>query len=119
MVILIKSDYSDLDSEFDRLESMPTLKMTAALDGVLDLGFQTARANVHVDTGRLKKSGKQASKTAKTLNKWEGMFSFGAPSEGVDYAIYEKERGGAHNFFNQVFLLKNLFRVALLKGLRR
>lgn len=119
MVVIIRSDYSDLDKEFDRISSMPTLKMSAALGAVLDAGFKTARANVHVDTGRLKASGKKSTESSKAASKWSGEFSFGDEAQGVDYAIYEKERGGEHNFFNQVFLLRNLFRIAILKGLSK
>lgn len=116
-MIIIKSDYRDVYKELDRLDSMPDPKMVALLEGVLTTGLETARAKVHVQTGRLKASGTKKSRTNK--NDWKGEFSFGNESAGVDYAIYEKERGGGHDFFNQVFLLKALFKQAIAKGLRR
>lgn len=116
-MIIIRSNYNDIDREFDRLDSMPDTKMDLLLDGVLGVGFTTAKGNVHVETGRLKASGKMQSKSFK--NTWRGSFTFGAPSAGVDYAIYEKARGGSHDFFNQVYILKAMFKAAILKGLRK
>lgn len=116
-MIRITSDYSDVFSELDRLEAMPTPKMVAGLETVLEIGLQSTRAKVHIDTGALSQSGKSKSKT--TTNQWSGAFSFGAPEKGVDYAIYEKARGGHHDFMNGVHVLRALFKAAILKGLRR
>lgn len=119
-MIHIQSDYSDMFAELDRIESMPNTAMRAGLDAVLEVGFETARAKVHVDTGRLKGSGKKSSKTRKAAAEWEGQFSFPAVNdEGTTYGMYERERGGAHDFFSATYLLKSLFRAALVKGLRR
>jgi hypothetical protein len=117
-MIRINSDYSDMYAELDRIGSMPTPGMVANLDGVLKLGFESTRAVVHVDTGRLKASGKSKSKVSK--GDWQGQFSFPAVNnEEVTYGIYERKRGGAHDFFAGVFALKPLFKAAILKGLRR
>lgn len=116
-MIVIRSDYRALEKEFDRLESLPDAKMNASLDTVLTQGFETARSRVHVLTGALKASGKKTSSSNKSLSRWQGMFSFGAPNQGVDYAIYEKERDGSHNFFSQVHLLNQRFIRAILRGL--
>lgn len=116
-MIIIHSDYSDVYNELDRLESMPTPKMVANLETVLEFGFDSVHAGVHVDTGRLKASGKKTSKVNK--NDWNGSFSFGEPAAGVDYAIYEKARGGDHNFLSPTFILKHMFKEAIKRGLRR
>lgn len=117
MVILIHSDYPvDVFPELDRLRSMPTLSMTARLDMVLELGFDTARARVDVETGRLKASGKKNSKVLGS--QWVGEFTFDAENEdGVAYGMYERERGGKHDFFSQTYLLDGMFRIALIGGL--
>lgn len=117
-MIVITSNYSDMDKELDRLESMPTPKMILGLETVLELGFTTSQAAVHVDTGRLKASGKKISKANK--GDWKGEFSFKARNnEGTTYGIYERDRGGSHDFFNQVALLKELFKAAIVAGLKR
>lgn len=118
-MIIIRSDYRYIDREFDRLESLPDAKMNASLDAVLTEGFETARGRVHILTGALKASGKKTSSSNKALSRWQGMFSFGAPNQGVDYAIYEKERDGSHNFFSQVHLLHRRFVSAILRGLKK
>jgi hypothetical protein len=107
-----------MDSELDRLDSMPTMDMTANLNAALKVGFESTRAVVHVDTGRLKASGKSKSRT--TDHTWRGQFSFPAVNnEGTTYGIYERKRGGSHDFFANVHLLKPIFKAAILKGLRR
>lgn len=115
-MIIIHSDYSDMENELSRLESMPTPRMTANLNTALDLSLKTTKGQVHVLTGRLKASGKSQSK--KNKNDWVGTFSFGG-TEVVHYAIYEKERDGTHNFFSQVHLLRTLFVSAIKQGLSR
>ncbi len=117
-MINIQSDYSDMDAELDRIGNMPTPTMQVGLEAVLDVGFETARAIVHVDTGKLKGSGKKKSKTRKTLGDWVGEFSFPAKNdEGTSYGIYERERGGAHDFLSQTFLLRNMFKAVIVSKL--
>lgn len=117
-MIIIKSDYTDMDRELDRLEGMPTVDMTAGLDGVLDLGFAQAEAIVHVQTGRLKASGNK--KSSAKGSQWIGEFSFPAVNrKGTPYGVYERARGGLHDFLRLTPLLKPLFKVALVAGLRK
>jgi hypothetical protein len=119
-MIRITSDYSDIFKELDRVESMPDIPMVARLDAVLTVGFETSRAAVHVDTGKLKASGKKKSSTNKAVHEWKGQFSFPAKtSQGVSYGIYERERGGDHDFLIGVHALIPLFKAALLKGLKK
>jgi hypothetical protein len=119
-MIHLTSDYSALDREMNRIAAMPTRKMKAYLDTVLDATFAEAQALVHIDTGSLKDSGKKSSDTDPT--KWTGTMRWGGPSAGVnnpvDYAIYELRRGGPHDWLVNVHLLDNLYATAILIGLR-
>lgn len=104
----------------DEIGSEPDLEMTARLDAVLDLGFALTQANVHVKTGSLKTSGKKTSRRIKTRKRWEGEISYGGPSGGpnnpVDYAIYEQERDGAHDFMEPLIVLHEMFIKAIHGG---
>lgn len=78
----------------------PPLKTIFELEQALLKGFASTQAGVHVITSSLKWSGK----TASDFNgeEWSGEVSYGGPSTGVhnpvEYAIYEAQRGGAHDF---------------------
>ena len=66
----------------------------AALDAALAVGFAGTQAHVHVESSALKFSGR---KTSNWKNSgWEGEVSYGG--EGIDYAVYEQQRGGEHDF---------------------
>ncbi len=116
-MIIIHSDYSEVYRELDRLEAMPSPKMVTNLETALSFGLESTRAQVHVDTGALKASGKESSDVRP--GRWEGKFSFGDKAQQVDYAIYERARGGAHDFFNGVHLLTSVFVEAIKNGLRK
>lgn len=115
----IVSNLQPWNREAGRLGRLPDAKTVAMLNAVLKDGLLEAVGLTHVDTGSLKSSAK--SKSSKTLSQWEGEFSFGGPSAGinnpVDYAIYEKARGGEHDFFKAVHTLAPKFREAIKKGL--
>lgn len=116
-MITIRSNYRDLEKEFDRLEAMPTPSMVANLEAVLDFGFDGALGVVHIDTGKLKKSGKKTSKANK--NDWKGQFTFPAKNKkGTKYGMYERKRGGFHDFLRQTPALKPLFKIAIKAVLR-
>lgn len=122
-MIHLSSDYSDIDKELDRVAGMPSPKAKIFLDAVLKEAFTESQASVHVITGSLKSSGKSKSDTNKATHDWEGEFQFGGPSAGVnnpvDYAIYEKRRGGEHDFMANTTLLNSKWVAALLKGLSK
>lgn len=122
-MIHIESDYSDIEAELDRLMRMPSRRMQRYLDQVLIFGYETTQASVHVRTGSLKTSGAWDSDSSRMTQKWVGTISYGGPSLGinnpVDYAIYEKERDGAHNFFAPLHLLHPLYIAAIKRGLSR
>lgn len=123
MPITIISNYTDMFAELDRVFAMPTPGMRANLDAVLDIGFHGTQAVIHVDTGRLKASGKQSAKVV--ASEWTGQFSFPAVNKkGTTYGIYELARKGLkdgtpHDFFAGVGILKPLFKAAILKGFHR
>jgi hypothetical protein len=90
-----------IDDEIDRLSNGPTLVDLEKFESVLDLQFMATQAAVHVQTHSLKTSGRASSSLGK--NSWEGNISYGGLSEGsihnpVDYAEFERERDGDHDF---------------------
>jgi hypothetical protein len=121
MTIFITSDYSDIDKEIDRIERMPNRRMVAALDAVLATGFAGVVAGTDVITGSLKSSAKKESGGDKVKQQWTGSIQMGGPSTGVnnpvDYAIYEKARGGEHDFFAGLPGLHPAYIAAILKEL--
>jgi len=123
-MIHITSDFSAIDREIDRITNrQPTRKMKRNLDAVLELGFAQTQAVVHVETGSLKSSGNSSSKSDRLTKRWEGEIQYGGPSTSinnpVDYAIYEKRRDGAHDFFAPLHLLHPLYVSAILRGLEK
>lgn len=121
-MILIKGDYSEVNAELDRLIGMPDPQTSAALTSVLEAGFGLTQMAVHIDTGSLKSSGKSSSSTDESSHEWEGKIRYGGPSGGinnpVNYAIYEKRRGGIHDFFLDLPTLHPMYLAAIMKGLR-
>lgn len=125
-MIHISSDWSEIDREIERVESMPTPLMREKLDAVLDWGFTLTQSAVHVRSGKLKKSGRQSSDHEKMAHNWVGEIGYGESDE-VDYAIYEKRRGvhwvgdsagkGDHDFFRPLNTLPPIFVMAIKEGL--
>jgi hypothetical protein len=93
-----------IDDEVDRLANGPTAADLILFETVLAQQFQASQRAVHVVTRSLKTSGKVNSTTRG--NSWEGEITYGGPSEGihnpVDYAEFERERDGAHDFLAPV-----------------
>jgi hypothetical protein len=101
IVIETSVDWSDVKEELHRLESMPNFRARSTLDAILLEQFVMTQKDTHVITGSLLSSGKQSSSVkGKT---WYGEISYGGASAGVNgavsYAIYERQRGGTHDFF--------------------
>lgn len=111
-MIKLESDWSDIKKELRRLKRIPTGADKRRLDMVLRFGLAQAKSIVHIDTGSLYASGK---KESSMKGGWySGHFEFGGSSKGsvhdpVDYAIYEAERGGPHNFMSGVDSLHPLW----------
>lgn len=120
-MILIHGNYKALDREFDRLEKLPSAKTTMALDVILQAGFKITQTDVDIQTTSLKWSGK--TKLSTDIDKWTGEISYGGLSIGVNnpvtYAIYEKARGGGHDFFLHLPSLHDRYVKAILKGLSK
>lgn len=123
-MIHITSDFSEIDRELDRLTRLPSAHTKELLDDVLHAGFKATQAEVHVITGALKASGKEESSVNKVAEVWEGEITYGTPGDGgpVDYAIYEKARGGGssgdHDFMRPLKALDPAFRAAMKKAMR-
>jgi len=125
-MIRIESDWSEIDKELDRIIGMPDAKTQALLGAVLSEGFGITQAQVHVQTGSLKGSGKEETSTDKLDHTWEGTIEYGGPSTGpnnpVDYAIYEQRREpdehyGNHDFMAGLGVLHEQWIAAVKKGL--
>jgi hypothetical protein len=104
----------DLDEWYYALDVMegPGIETVEALDAVLQTGLAFSQAQVHAETGSLRASGHAVS--ARIGEEWTGDIIFGGPAPGyphnpVDYAIYEYERGGAHDFLYHLSLLSDQF----------
>lgn len=99
-MIRIERITDDIDQEIDRLADGPTPATMANFEVVLTRQYAATQATVHVITGSLKLSGRISSNI--NANSWEGEISYGGPSTGVhnpvDYAEYERERDGNHDF---------------------
>jgi hypothetical protein len=118
-VIIIKGDYSSIESEFDRLEQLPDFKTTNALDVAHTFAFSAAQAAIHVKKGALKATGRKTSRTYNT--KWVGTMRWGGAAKGgfVDYAIYEKARDDEHDWLNAVEPFEALYVAAMMRGLEK
>lgn len=132
-MIHISSDWTEIDTEIDRILGMPGPQTKAFLDAVLDLGFGMTQEDVHVQTGSLQSSGEQKSNVDPFEKQWEGEIQYGGQSLGpnnpVDYAIYEKNRGaggaggasdlkGDHDFFGRLPTLHPAWIAAMKAGLK-
>ena len=119
--VQIHGDYAAIDAHFDLLSNAPTPKGVAALEAVLNAGLGSVQAATHIDTGSLKSSEKAESERVPP-HSWEGTITAGGPSAGVnnpvDYAIYEKRRGGAHDFFEPLDGLRPLWIKAVQEGMK-
>jgi len=115
--------HADLDDFYDALRvlSGPGPETVAALDGVLAKGFAETQARVHVITESLKRSGRP--KSTHDDDSWDGAIIYGGPSPGsvndpVEYAEYERQRGGTHDYLSNLPLLHSDFEDALYASVR-
>src|SRR5690349_9223763 len=102
----IEVDISDVEKELDRLIDGPDATAVVELEATLASQFQITQRAVHIITGSLKNSGKISSHLTK--DKWEGKIAYGGQSTGyphnpVDYAHYEQERAGGHDFMEPIY----------------
>lgn len=111
-------DTSQWDHELDRLGELHHAAIEG-LEAVLDLAFTATQAVVHIQTGSLKSSGKTESDLHGEV--WEGAIEYGGSSNGfpndpVEYAIYEWERGGTHDFMRPAELFDDAYAEAIIEG---
>lgn len=103
-MIRIQQVDNGIEKEIDRLANGPTGADLILFEIVLAQQFQASQRAVHVITRSLKSSGKVNSSSGQ--NKWEGEISYGGSSSGihnpVDYAEFERERDGSHDFLAPV-----------------
>lgn len=109
--IEIHSNWDAVERELRRLKNVPTVRDKQRLDRVLQWGLNRTLTDVHIDTGSLFTSGKTES--VMRLGRYSGTIRYGGVSEGVnnpvDYAIFELDRGGPHDFMRSTFLLHPLW----------
>lgn len=88
-------------AEIDRLARGPSTTDLLKFEAVLQTQFNATKQAVHKISRSLLLSGKIESHHSK--DSWSGEITYGGASEGihnpVDYAEYERERDGAHDFF--------------------
>lgn len=91
---------NEIEKEVNRLANGLQFKDLIKFEKVLIVQFAGTQAKVHVITGSLKLSGRVSSGAPN--GNWEGSISYGGKSSGihnpVDYAEYEREREGRHDF---------------------
>lgn len=118
-MIKIERLTNGVEEEVNRLADGPTESDLFSFENVLLQQFSAAEEAVHVITGSLKSSMRIASRIEPTH--WEGIISFGGPSTGVynpvDYAEYERSRGGLHDFFVPIEALSDRYIQAMNKFL--
>ena len=121
MVIVIKGDYTGIEKDLDHLDHLPDGKAKKLLDAVLMAGYVGTQELVHIRTGSLKSSGKEGSSSS--ARQWEGVIQYGGVSAGINnpvrYAIYEKARGGAHDFMRNLSLTHTEFVEAIKESMHR
>lgn len=94
-------DFSDADIELRRLQDGFDQRDHAAFARILDVNFAVTQGDVHIDTLSLKPSGHREV-TDSDDHSWGGHITYGGPTVGprnpVNYAAYEQDRGGQHDF---------------------
>ena len=91
-------DSHEMDDELARKSGGLSPETITALDAALQMGFAQTQAIVHVDTGRLRASGRTESSVHNDV--WTGEVIYG--NEIADYAAFEYSRGGLHNFLRSL-----------------
>lgn len=119
--IIMNSDYDDMMDSINAVGDQPSAKMVLLLNNVLHRGFTFVQEDTHVQTSSLLQSEK--SEGGVKYKRWEGKITAGGPSGGVnnpvDYAIYEKARDGAHDFFRRLPLLHSSYIRAIQNGMKK
>lgn len=108
---ILEEGLGDMIDAVQHIENPPSFRTIGALENVLRSAFVETQAFTHIITGSLKASGRTSSSFEGRT--WEGHITYGGPSAGpnnpVDYAIYERARGGEHDFFRNLPAYDELF----------
>lgn len=100
-MIKIERITDGISAEVDRLARGPSPVDLLEFEIVLQDQFEATKLAVHKITRSLALSAKMESDMKGDT--WEGEITYGGPSYGVnnpvDYAEYERERDGSHDFF--------------------
>lgn len=120
-MIKVERITAGVDAEINRLADGPNSADLIEFEFVLQDQFRATQLGVHKVTRSLQLSGKMQSKSSN--GNWEGEITYGGPSYGihnpVDYAEYERERDGDHDFFIHAEALSSGYIAAMnafLKG---
>lgn len=107
--------------------SRPSFRLINRFEEIRQMQFLDTQARTHVITESLRASGKM--ETDYDGRVWSGTIEYGGeltrppspgpPADPVDYAIYEKARGGDHDFFSGIEPLNHLYEEAILAHFRR
>jgi hypothetical protein len=112
--------HDGFDREINRFADGVPIEYLLQFEIVLHEQFRATQAAVHVITRSLKSSGNVSS--SHTNSSWEGEIAYGGPSTGihnpVDYAEYERERDGAHDFLAPAEAMDGEYQKAMMTYLR-
>lgn len=112
--------HDEFDREINRFADGVPIEYLLQFEIVLHEQFRGTQAAVHVITRSLKSSGKMSSSHSKSS--WEGEITYGGASEGihnpVDYAEYERERDGVHDFLAPAEAIESEYQNAMMTYLR-
>ena len=116
-MIRIEKITNDIEKEVNRLANGPAFKDMMRFERVLIRQFAATQTSVHVITGSLKSSGRVASAHGK--DKWVGTITYGGKSAGihnpVDYAEFERERDGRHDFLEPAVKMEHMYIHAMIE----
>jgi hypothetical protein len=120
MAIFIQGDYGEIERELERLDNALDGSAERRLDAALETAFTATQQVVHIDTGSLRISGRAES--SMRGDEWEGTITYGGVAPGavndpVEYAGYERDRGGSHDFLRTLPMYDDLFEAAVRDAL--
>lgn len=116
--------WDDAIAEIKRLTGEADFRIVAGFEGVFAQVAESVDAKVHVLTGSLRASGKRSTEYNAAQSRWTGELSYGGtlvksavpgpPIDPVVYAVYERNRGGSHDFFGEVHLWEPEYEAVIL-----
>lgn len=116
-------------------------QLAGVLEEVHRVNFLESQAITHVISGSLKASGKTSTSWSQRDLRWEGTMEYGGalvrvpvplptgtskqyspsafePKDPVKYAVYERARGGPHDFFGPAPIWKEKYEAAIRAWLK-